>query len=312
MEQSPPLSITRGANSSVLLAFALGIIAGYLVPKIYRLIVASKYTYALDHALLNLQLPPPTMWMNMGWWDTTTSTLPEASENLLRRLLQAADIPTGSRILDLGFGCGDQSLVLQRSFEYSGITLSSVQFDTAQRRLPHGSDIFCGDAARPEMWPDKLVQKTGESTDWVLALDCMYHFRPSREGTVRVAGQKLQAGLAAFDLFRAQDVSRWQMALLRVVCWMADLPWANMCTAEEYRDMLVKVGGYADVEIEDISANVYAGLAGFIKKRDRDLKDIGVSGGVGRYTGAAKLFGWLGTTGLIRACLVVARKGSKK
>jgi hypothetical protein len=25
--------------------------------------------YGLDHAVLNIQLPPQTMWMNMGYWE---------------------------------------------------------------------------------------------------------------------------------------------------------------------------------------------------------------------------------------------------
>jgi hypothetical protein len=25
--------------------------------------------YGLDHAVLNIQLPPQSMWMNMGYWE---------------------------------------------------------------------------------------------------------------------------------------------------------------------------------------------------------------------------------------------------
>src|ERR1700761_372739 len=28
-----------------------------------------KTVYGLDHGRLNVQLPPPTMWMNMGYWE---------------------------------------------------------------------------------------------------------------------------------------------------------------------------------------------------------------------------------------------------
>jgi hypothetical protein len=27
--------------------------------------------YGLDHAVLNVQLPPQTMWMNMGYWEAS-------------------------------------------------------------------------------------------------------------------------------------------------------------------------------------------------------------------------------------------------
>lgn len=31
--------------------------------------------YGLDHAMLNMQLPPQTMWMNMGYWEVSWLTL---------------------------------------------------------------------------------------------------------------------------------------------------------------------------------------------------------------------------------------------
>lgn len=27
--------------------------------------------YGLDHAVLNIQLPPQSMWMNMGYWEVS-------------------------------------------------------------------------------------------------------------------------------------------------------------------------------------------------------------------------------------------------
>jgi hypothetical protein len=30
--------------------------------------------YGLDHGRLNIGLPPPTMWMNMGYWEVRLST----------------------------------------------------------------------------------------------------------------------------------------------------------------------------------------------------------------------------------------------
>lgn len=29
--------------------------------------------YGLDHAVLNVQLPPQSMWMNMGYWEVSLS-----------------------------------------------------------------------------------------------------------------------------------------------------------------------------------------------------------------------------------------------
>lgn len=33
----------------------------------------SSKVYGLDHAVLNVQLPPQSMWMNMGYWEVSFS-----------------------------------------------------------------------------------------------------------------------------------------------------------------------------------------------------------------------------------------------
>lgn len=73
---------------SIIAAYALGIassiwlfpwvkgIAIYLIAQLSgdNTRIETNYTaqdeslYGLDHAALNIQLPPTTMWMNMGYW----------------------------------------------------------------------------------------------------------------------------------------------------------------------------------------------------------------------------------------------------
>lgn len=40
-----------------------------LLAPIAALFTRRKDLYTLDHAVLNIQLPPRTMWMNMGYWE---------------------------------------------------------------------------------------------------------------------------------------------------------------------------------------------------------------------------------------------------
>ena len=42
----------------------------HLLGRIVRFFarVDEKKLYGLDHAILNLEVPPPSMWMNMGYW----------------------------------------------------------------------------------------------------------------------------------------------------------------------------------------------------------------------------------------------------
>ncbi|TLD24728.1 hypothetical protein E2P81_ATG12064 [Venturia nashicola] len=153
--------------------------------------VRSDKTYGLEHGRLNLELPMRSMWMNMGFWKDTKE-FPIACSNLLHEVLETAKIPPQSRIrlLDLGFGCGDQTLelmslgakwgcesrhpFLNESTEerqplivsYTGITLNKAQYGHAIIRLANSevacspAQLFQHDAADPGSWdhPDLLAQ----------------------------------------------------------------------------------------------------------------------------------------------------------
>ncbi|KAL2836253.1 hypothetical protein BJY01DRAFT_258748 [Aspergillus pseudoustus] len=129
--------------------------------------------YGLDHAVLNLPIPPPSMWMNLGYWKDTTD-FPTACAALLDQVLITAGLldsddggggggplphPANKsfRMLDVGIGCGDQALRIlgyKREMpmgggggdgggnglrplfdEYVGITSLPVQAEFAARRV---------------------------------------------------------------------------------------------------------------------------------------------------------------------------------
>lgn len=88
--------------------------------------------YGLRHLLFNLELPPKTLWFNMGLWDKPGLTFPQACENLVHAVATVMKIQPDSTILgksyfllqnenilntsslctDVGFGCGDSCIVL--------------------------------------------------------------------------------------------------------------------------------------------------------------------------------------------------------
>lgn len=55
--------------------------------------------YGLRHLLFNLQLPPTTLWFNMGLWDKPDLTFPEACENLVHAVAKAMKIKPVSTVL---------------------------------------------------------------------------------------------------------------------------------------------------------------------------------------------------------------------
>lgn len=253
-------------------------------------------------------------------------------------------------ILDLGFGCGDQTVYLMspnairksdkewydlrdnvpRLDTYVGITRDEKQFHYAEERVRELRDsssfssageykqnrqkitLFCADAANPEQWNNELKEHLLESlgrTDepWVLALDTLYHFSPSRWPIISYSCRTLNASFMAFDLCLADHISIPNLFLLRILTKLMGAPWANFVTQDEYREKLVEAG-YQDITIKDISEHVFAGLATFLKEQDRTLRVIGY--GLGPFHLARWMFGWWAQTGIIRGVIVVAKRKS--
>jgi len=248
-------------------------------------------------------------------------------------------------LLDLGFGCGDQTIHLmsravirdydQPSFgfayranvplieQYVGVTLDKKQYRYAQQRVQelrnytfrakttyhHNTKLFCADAARPEQWDAELKKHLDAAVSqvdeiWVLALDTLYHFSPSRWPMIFYASQALKASFMAFDLCLADNVSLPNLILLRIVTRVMGAPWANFVTVDQYRAKLVEAG-YQDITLRDISKDVFDPLAMFLEQQDERLRTIGW--GLGPFHAARWMFRWWGRTGIVRGVIVVAR-----
>ncbi|CAG7930487.1 unnamed protein product [Penicillium olsonii] len=306
--------------------------------------------YGLDHAVLNIQLPPQTMWMNMGYWEHTDD-FPEACEALLDQVLMTAlSHETKSiRILDVGCGCGDQSLhilktlgrqtksevtdsqpnlrhrsVNSRSYSlpllasYVGISLEPAQADLAERRIQQvrntsvPAKVFCADASVPSEWPAELStiakgssRDLRDETSWLLALDSLYHFRPSRAPLLSHAAN-LNFSFMAFDLLIREDARWWEKLLLRIICLGTNAPFGNFVTEGEYVNMLVGAGySRESIEMKDISRFVFEPLARFMGERVQTGRDYGLA--VKKYKVAGWVFGWW-ARGAVRGVVVVARK----
>ncbi|KAE8310879.1 hypothetical protein BDV41DRAFT_359460 [Aspergillus transmontanensis] len=377
-----------------LLAMVLGVIERIIQ---YIIGVDDSKLYSLDHAILSMEIPPRSMWMNMGYWKNTSS-FTKACEALLEQVLIAAKLLNEDgtpikayhqdiRLVDVGIGCGDQSLYLTRRLSrvctdsvtttpssgiktatddssgaqnsemrkrrgsstresrplfdsYVGVTIERPQADFAQERLSQDTTgdseisaewtpdvkIFAADAADPSSWGNELRQATlgssgyaeskseATSTDtgsektqrWLLALDTMYHYKPSRDPLLQHASRDMRASIMAFDLLISESASLWEKLVLRLMCLISGMPYSNFLTEEEYVNMLVRAGyEHEMIEMRDISEHVFAGIASYIRKQEAELKRYGMT--VGKFKSAAKAFNWWARTGVLRGFVVVAR-----
>ncbi len=79
-------------------------------------------------------------------------------------------------------------------FQYVGLTLNQAQVQSASRKIyqevsnasrltADSFALFCADAARPETWKPRTRAAVEALADaqfserWLLALDCLYHFK---------------------------------------------------------------------------------------------------------------------------------------
>ncbi|KAK4065921.1 uncharacterized protein Triagg1_8473 [Trichoderma aggressivum f. europaeum] len=336
--------------------FIVGFIAGCLTIIVLLALAAFSFTrtadiYGLGHWKLNVRTPLPSMWMNLGFWTRDDGKpihhFDEAARTMLDKLLQAAGLTSAAKshhsvaVLDVGFGCGDQTVALAEliqassrpRFRYVGLTLNAAQLQAAQQRLdaalaiqegdgsalglpPSSFKLFQADAAKPESWSSAVCASVDGLADetfrerWLMGLDCLYHFSPSRRPIFRRASQTLNANVMAFDLILGDAASTWQTLAVRTLGFILLCPWRTFLTEEQYRDQLVECGyDRACVEIRDISDHVFGGLAGHLRRQDAALSPYGIS--LSGYTMVGRIYEWFDRTRVLKAAIVVGRIKSK-
>jgi len=213
---------------------------------------------------------------------------------------------------------------------YVGITLNRQQFEYARLRFKYvgleeseSFKVFCADAANPLSWSNditdaisslqpqsksRLDAHTNEllkNEIWVLALDCLYHFKPSRGPIFDYSAKTLNANIMAFDLLLDDNISPLNLVLLKAVGRLMDCPPHAFKKRLDYLDQL-RIAGYDDVETYDISEHVFAPLAQFLRRQERDLKTIGLS--LGKLKVATWLFEWWASNAVVRGVIVVAKR----
>lgn len=253
----------------------------------------------------------------MGYWKNTSS-FPKACHALPTLLLENSGLLSGNtkskvHIIDLGFGCGDQTLAILQALpavRYSGITNNPMQLAFSKYRMrktaliDKGRAQLClGDGADPDTW--KIEAGSGLET-WTLALDCLYHFRPNREKALCHAAKL--GSLVAFDLLLSEQAKWWEKVVVWAITTGMGVPYGNFMTPKEYTDMLVAAGYTpSEIEIEDISSDVFGGLAAYIRRRSQEARHWGV-GGWRQWKVAGSVFGLWDKRGMVRGCIIIARR----
>jgi hypothetical protein len=275
--------------------------------------------------------------------DEPIQVFEQATATLLKEIMKAAGLvgddvkldssssPRALSVLDVGFGCGDQTWELVRlakaedwdDFRYVGLTANQYQVEAASRRIyqevaksgqvaAESFKLFHANAALPKAWKAPVrvaVESLAEEkfTDrWFLALDCLYHFSPSRKPILEYAARQLGANFMAFDLVLNGSATWKNVLAVRAVGVMMGCPVRTFLTEQQYRDQLVGCGYDRDsITIRNISDHTFPGVVRFLEDQERALSQYGIS--LGGYKLAGRLFDWFGRSRVVQASIVVAR-----
>lgn len=213
-----------------------------------------------------------TAWGNLGYWEHARS-YPQACAALADQLGTRLQLGADTRLLDIGFGCGDQILHWRQHYgvrEITGLNLSRSQTDFARRRLADAGAaetagrLHAGSVAQLTQWATNIgLQKA----DAILALDCAYHF-PSRRKFLAGAAALLGPGgrLGVTDLVLAQQpLAFWKRAPLRLMTHFCHIPWHNLVDADTYRAQW-REAGFALEFCADITEQVFAPFGQWLRR----------------------------------------------
>ena len=218
------------------------------------------------------------LYLNLGYWREATD-LDAASAALAMLVGERADMKPGERVLDVGFGFGDQDMLWARTLKPDhivGLNITASQVAVARQRVAdQGLD-------------ERIDLRHGSATDMplesnsvhkVVALECAFHFH-GREDFFREAWRVLRPGgrLVTADIIPMPATSVFRDRLQQRLSWglvagKFSIPPENAYTRPTYHSTLA-ITGFGDIHIESIRAQVYAPLHRFLREHPETLQRL--------------------------------------
>ena len=232
-------------------------------------------------------------------------------------------------MVEVGCGCAETAQVLLKEYadqctQWVGLMISPVQVHIADTRLQETQKslpkmdskyrIFTADAAKPKSWSseiqDSVRSSSSDSDLWLVALDTLVDFRPSRKGVLSYARNELGASVAITDHLKKEDMTGLDSAKTWASFQLLDTPLNSILTRRQYIELLVECGFKREnISIVPYTEHVYAPYSRFIEQQGRRWQEMGGSNwDYMDFTLAGWVTGWWARSGLVEACMIVARR----
>ena len=236
-------------------------------------------------------------YLNMGYWKDTNNII-KASEALINLVVEKAEIKNGHKVLDLGFGYGDQDIYIANKFvdtKIYGLNILPKQVNEAIKKVE-----LAGLANRIILDEGDAVNLPFENDtfDVVIAIEAAFHFN-TRQRFFRESYRVLKAGgvICLADCLPskfAQMDNQFLSASLNM-----GIPIENQYGIEKYTELL-GLSGFSDVSVDDLSEFVLAHSAvemlqsnGWRSKSEIDISaETDISNKIKKFTEATTIGGY--------------------
>lgn len=231
----------------------------------------NTYTFLSKESVLGKH----SMYFNLGYWENASSDDYDlACEALANQLALKSGLGANDKILDVGFGFGDQDIYWKNKYkvaEIHGINITDTQVDIAAQRittlgLQQVIHLKKGDATCIE-FPENTFDK-------VMSLESAFHY-DTRETFFRESLRVLKPGgiIAIADIIPMETSGIWPKFYAYVTRSFWQIPSKNWVTASDYKNQIAKTG-FTNIQMTSIREQVFKPFAQYTQKRldDEDIK----------------------------------------